>query len=263
MAPFLAVSVLLLAAQKQSACRRLEVCLSPGCVADGALPAIAKLRALSPDTVAIEDGKCASACGAGPVVIEPSDETNTPSVVHKRIKDALLIKLLEENGDGIKIDENLISGYELFVQAEEAASRRNHGKAVEMYKQSTDLVADLVMQALEGSSTINDRDGIPDNVQWIIAAYRNLAKSKLATFDRDGALRAAQTACRISNNFDALSLEALAEVCAAMKDDAGELDALRQIFALEREDDGEQPRDVALRRREQGFRLARLEKLVG
>ena len=262
MAPFLAVSVLLLATQKQSACRRLEVCLSPGCVADGALPAIAKLRALSPDTVVIEDGKCASACGAGPVVIEPSDETNTPSVVHKRIKGAELIKLLEQGG-GNKIDENLISGYELFAQAEKAASRRNHGKAVELYEKSIALAAGLVLESLDSSSTIDDRGGIPDNVQWIIAAYRNLATSKLATFDREVALDAAQTACRISNNVDALSLEVLAEVCAARKDDAGELDALRQIFALKREDDGEQPRDVALRRREQGFRLARLEKLVG
>lgn len=175
MAPFLPSLPLVTSALLSSeplnrpSCRRLEVCTSPGCVADGARSTLAKLRALAPPPpspsssssdaatnsnnnengakaqspssagIIVKEGRCASACGSGPVVIETSgaiernedgsDASTTADVrvVHKWIKDEALIKLLEGgggigegDGDGggtFEISENVIKGYELYEQA--------------------------------------------------------------------------------------------------------------------------------------------------
>ena len=293
-------------------CRRLEVCTSPGCVADGALGTLAKLTALAPPPpppqppsslsdaansnnndhdedgkssspigtgIIVKEGRCASACGSGPVVIETSgpiernedgsDASTTADVrvVHKWIKDEALIKLLEGGSGGV--NREIVDGYELYEQANDMVQlkRRHTAETAELYRKAIDVAAETVVHA-STMDTVSD-DGadlfvLPPNVEWIVDCYRQLATSKLAAFDRDGALEAAQKACDVTRSNDIASLEVMAEVCKARVDNEGELGALRKIFELDEKKGGEDevPRDVALRRREQGFRLASLEKMV-
>ena len=298
MAPFLRTSLPLVTSALLSTdplpnrppCRRLEVCTSPGCVADGAKSTLAKLKALAPPSsqtdpgIVVKEGRCASACGSGPVVMETSgpiarnedgsDATTTADVrvVHKWIKDEALLKLLEggaadgNGGDeiGFQTSEDVIRGYELYEQANDMVKlkRRHTAETAELYQQAIDIAAETVLLTM-----ISEDDAefiLPPNVEWFVDCYRQLATSKLATFDRDGALEAAQMACDITRSNDIASLEVMAEVCKAKVDNEGELAALRKIFELDEKKGGDEevPRDVALRRREQGFRLASLEKMV-
>lgn len=275
-------------------CRRLEVCTSPGCVADGARSTLAKLRALAPPPqsdsgVAVKEGRCASACGSGPVVIETgggiernddgTDASTTADarVVHKWIQDEALIKLLEgDSGDvdgsdgdgeiGFQISKDIVKGFELYEQANDMVklTRRHTAETGELYQQAIDIAADAVLLTMTMVPDDNADFMLPPNVEWVVDCYRQLATSKLAAFDRDGALEAAQKACDITRSKDIASLEVMAEVCKARLDNEGELGALRRIFELdEKNKSGEEVRrDVALRRREQGFRLASLEKLL-
>ena len=282
-------------------CRRLEVCTSPGCVADGALSTLAKLRALAPPPplqddggnpssqvsagIIVKEGRCASACGSGPVVMETSgpiarnedgsDASTTADirVVHKWIKDEALIRLLEGGGDrddgddviDLQISEEIIKGYGLYEQANDMVKlkRRHTAETAQFYQEAIDIAAKTVLSTI----TLDDDAEfiLPPNVEWVVDCYRKLATSKMATFDRDGALEAAQMACDITKSKDIESLEVMAEVCKAKVDNEGELAALRKIFELnEKKGSNEEvPRDVALRRREQGFRLASLERTLG
>ena len=290
MAPFLSslplVTSTLLSSEplNRPPCRRLEVCTSPGCVADGALASLAKLKALAPPPqsdpgIVVKEGRCASACGSGPVVIETSgmigrnddgsDASTTADVrvVHKWIKDEALLKLLEggvDDGIGLQISEDIVKGFELYEQANDMVKfkRRHTAETGELYQQAIDIAADTVLLTMMPDDSADFM--LPPNIDWVIDCYRQLATSKLAAFDRDGALEAAQKACDITRSNDIASLEVMAEVCKAKMENEGELAALRKIFELdEKNDSGEEvPRDVALRRREQGFRLASLEKMV-
>ena len=292
MAPFLSslplVTSTLLSSEplNRPPCRRLEVCTSPGCVADGALSTLAKLRALAPPPqsdpgIAVKEGRCASACGSGPVVMETSgaikrnedgsDASTTADVrvIHKWIKDEALIKLLEgedseDDGGIFEMSEDIVKGFELYEQANDMVKlkRRHTAETAELYQQAIDIAADTVLLTMMPDDSADFM--LPPNVEWVVDCYRQLATSKLATFDRDGALEAAHKACDITRSNDIASLEVMAEVCKARLDNEGELGALRRIFELdEKNSSGEEvPRDVALRRREQGFRLASLEKMV-
>ena len=72
MAPFLTrvISLLLTVPSNDSTPKlSFSVCLSPGCVADGAQATLDKLQALAPPTVVtVEAGTCESLCGSGPIV---------------------------------------------------------------------------------------------------------------------------------------------------------------------------------------------------
>mmetsp|Transcript_21708 Transcript_21708/g.62267 ORF Transcript_21708/g.62267 Transcript_21708/m.62267 type:complete len:313 (-) Transcript_21708:184-1122(-) len=311
MAPFMSSSLPLVttallsssAPSNRPPCRRLEVCTSPGCVADGALGTLAKLRALAPPppppsssddasvddsmsnggaTIIVKEGRCASACGSGPVVMETngpidrnedgSDASTTADVrvVHKWIRDEALVKLLEgggggdDGGDGASISEDLIRGYDLYEQANDQVKlkRRHTAETAGLYQEAIDSAAEIVLSSMIALSDAEFT--LPPNVEWVVDCYRQLATSKLAVFDRDGALEAAQRACEITRKNDVASLEVMAEVCKVRGDGEEELEALRRIFRLdEKNSDDEVPRDVALRRREQGFRLASLEKALG
>jgi hypothetical protein len=61
--------------------RRLtvQVCLSPGCIADGAAVTMEKLQALAPAHVRIQQGGCSSFCGSGPVVVTVLEELASSS----------------------------------------------------------------------------------------------------------------------------------------------------------------------------------------
>ena len=256
----LTLAPILLAINHPTPCRRLEVCLSPGCVADGASEALCRLRALAPlDSFSVEPGKCASACGAGPVVIEPSDKANVPTIVHKNVKGVALVKLLE--ADGVEVDPKIVDGYELAMQGKAAMTEKDNKKAARLLEEGISTAFDSVAGQSSEAATAECSAAVAPHAEWILAAYCNLAAVRLKISDKYGALEAAHNACELSRSIDPLSLETMAEVCAAKKDDVGELDALRKIFALPQEDDP--PRDVALRRRSQSFRLARLESLTG
>ena len=298
--PLVTTALLSSAPSNRPPCRRLEVCTSPGCVADGALGALAKLRALAPppppcssiDDVAngdnmstngagilVKEGRCASACGSGPVVIETSgpiqrnddgsDASTTADVrvVHKWIREEALLKLLEGGDGSASISEDLIKGHGMYEQANEQVKlkRRHTADAAGLYQEAIDSAAGIALSTMT-TSTDDAADFIlPPNVEWVVDCYRQLATSKLAIFDRDGALEAAEKACEITRSNDVDSLEVMAEVCKARADNEGELEALKRIFELEEKHDTNEdvPRDVALRRREQGFRLASLERTLG
>mmetsp|Transcript_23861 Transcript_23861/g.30049 ORF Transcript_23861/g.30049 Transcript_23861/m.30049 type:complete len:121 (-) Transcript_23861:205-567(-) len=79
---------------------QLEVCLSPGCIADGGEATLKKCMALAPpDKVTVRKGGCVSACGNGPVARE------NDKIIHKRVTDVAIVPLLEELLAGVSEGE--------------------------------------------------------------------------------------------------------------------------------------------------------------
>eukprot|EP00566_Odontella_aurita_P016467 CAMPEP_0113525522 /NCGR_PEP_ID=MMETSP0015_2-20120614/211_1 /TAXON_ID=2838 /ORGANISM="Odontella" /LENGTH=254 /DNA_ID=CAMNT_0000423703 /DNA_START=278 /DNA_END=1042 /DNA_ORIENTATION=- /assembly_acc=CAM_ASM_000160 len=233
--------------------RTFEVCLSPGCVA-GAQAALDRMQALAPPGCIVEPGVCASACGAGPVVLEPGDKSQR--IVHKRVKgDALLELLVGEDGEGI-VPDGLARGYDLVQEAQAALSVRKFNDAVVLFEKGIGMAVEL---AKDQSSVASDGSSkLYVGLEWLVRSYCGEARARLGSFDKDGALRATNAAVELSCRSDPLCFELLAEVYAAKKDTNNELEALRSMFALP--EDPDTPRDILNRRRTWGFRLARLER---
>ena len=228
-----------------------QVCLSPGCLADGARQTLDKLQALAPHNLDISAGTCESLCGNGPIVSQLSEKKK---VTHRRVSGDALLDLLSDYA----IDPKLLEGYELVSQAQEWFLKKEYSQAMSLYEKG-------IRMALEPAKALlhldpQEGDGMPKRVEWLVRAYRQEAESRLQLGDHDGALVAAKAACNLSNNADAASLEVLASVCQAGKNVRGELEALQALFALP--EDAKMSREVANRRRTLGFRLAKLEREV-
>jgi tetratricopeptide (TPR) repeat protein len=165
---------------------RLEVCLSPGCVADGAQATLAKLQALAPpDKVEVLAGGCQSACGMGPVVLQETTAilNSTPKIIHKRMtaadssnsittdhnKDGALWRaLLEEHSLEGDIHTDLVQGYELCQQAREALlAAKDFEKAVQLYELGIHLAMDYAKSnaakaySAPSDSDVKKRDAVP------------------------------------------------------------------------------------------------------
>ena len=102
------------------------------------------------------------------------------------------------------------------------------------------------------------QSGIPVGLLWLVEARRNEAAAKLELGDLDGAVLAAQASCNIARNRCPDSLEILGQIYAKEGNAKGELQALTNLFDLPVEKD--LPMQVANKRRELGFRKAKLER---
>mmetsp|Transcript_2892 Transcript_2892/g.4671 ORF Transcript_2892/g.4671 Transcript_2892/m.4671 type:complete len:243 (+) Transcript_2892:41-769(+) len=221
--------------------QRLEVCLSPGCVADGAQSSLDKLQALAPFTVV--EGGCESLCGKGPVVISSNcEDVDQKKIVHKRIAGSSLVQLLEDLEANVPTE--LVQGYELMENANEAAAAKSFEKAIPLFEEG-------IRMALEPAKAHGG------SLTWLGRALRSLATCQLATFQKEAALQAIQQATDLDPS-DAESWDVQAQVCEALKDSQGECNALQAYFALPTADELE--RTVANRRRTLGFRLQKLER---
>ena len=117
-----------------------------------------------------------------------------------------------------------------------------------------------IMLSKLDSTYSNDDLKTPSSLEWIVEAYCDLADAKCQIRDYDGALYAVNEACELSRKSDPVCWELMAQICQQRNDSEKELFALKSLFAIPVPEGLELPRDVANRRRTQGFRLAKLER---
>jgi tetratricopeptide (TPR) repeat protein len=266
-----------------------EVCLSPGCIADGASQTLEKLQALAPPNVIVKAGSCSSLCGNGPVLViqstggtEEEDFPNRNKKVvtkkHRKVSGAKILDLLEGNDEddsgSTGPPEALIEGYELVLQADALFTKsKDYAQAVQLYEKALAIAFRPAMdlqtardQMQKGedlnsstaASTIKTKQ--PTGLQWLIRARCNEATCKLQLDDVGGALFAAQGACNLSRNTSADSLIVLSQVYQQKRDAAAELQALQTMFALPVDEESKLSFTQQNQRRELGFRLAKLER---
>lgn len=264
----------------------LEVCLSPGCVADGAQETLEKLKALAPpDRIRIVPGGCVSGCGKGPIVRELQDKEGpgkkkNVNVIHRRVGavngcETLLTSLLNDSGDSEDKDGDdltntippkLIEGYDSVVQAHDTMKKKDFVAAASLYSKGIQLAGPIATK--NNYFPCEDREEkstsiTPVHLEWLVKAYCSQAEAYLQTKDLENAYESACEACSLSQNSDFLCLDTLSVVCQAKKDSEGEFKALQTYFALDTDvEEHLLPRDVANRRRELGFRLAKLEREI-
>ena len=155
------------------------------------------------------------------------------------------------------------------MKANEAMDQKQFEEAVTYYNDGINLALETAIRIFETmqnfskvTTTTAKYKSTPSNLEWIVEALCGLAKAKLHLKDYDGALDAANKACDISYFSNPICLEVVAEICQKSNKPQKEIKALQQLFAIPTEEGGGNnlPLDVANRRREQGFRLAKLER---
>ena len=109
--------------------KSFQVCLSPGCVADGACDTLDKLRAVAPPEVEVGAGTCESLCGNGPVVSQTDGDDK--KVIHRRVAGSALVDLLSE----YPIHSAIVEGYELVSQAKQHFIKKEYQEAIPLYEQ--------------------------------------------------------------------------------------------------------------------------------
>lgn len=240
------------ASEMTSSCL-LEVCVSPGCVADGSKVTLDRMMALAPSTrVQVVKGGCVALCGKGPVVRE------NESIRHKYIKegDKLLEKILGES-----LPSELVDGYDLVQRAKQTATKKkDYAHAVQLYSQGIAKALDTATKNADKHASGPEAQ-TPLNLLWLVEAYRDLAEILLETNDIKGAYTAVNSACKLSNGSDPLCFELLSKVYQAKSDNEGELKALQSMFDIPIEEET-LPWHVSNRRRELEFRLIRLKNTV-
>jgi len=229
---------------------KVEVCISPGCVADGAQKTLAKLKALAPPSkVCVENGKCQSLCGKGPVLIQQEDSSER-RVNFKYMKDEKLIPFLEScvDDDDWSIPNDLLEGYDLVAEGMELFTKKKYNEASLQLKQG-------IKQALAPAQSYGG------DMEWLVQAHQSLADSLLQQQQQQQQNVAAMDAIQVAIQLDpkdGTSYEILARICQANKDEKGECEALETLL-LELPEPVNPPRDVSNRRRELGFRLKSLQ----
>ena len=256
-----------------------EVCLSPGCIADGAKATFQKLQALAPAGVEVKEGGCSSLCGNGPVVMCPNAKRTV--VGHRKVKGKKVLDLLlqlqsQSDGNGeddtedqllqLPIPEELIQGYEMSVEADDAMQCQDYEHAVSLYERAihTAFRAALDLQtarekAGHDQNLVVSATGIPVGLLWLVDARRNEAIARMALGDLNGAVLAAQGSCNIGRNRCPESLETLAAIYQQEGDASAELQALNNLFELP-VDKATMSRQVENKRRELGFRRDKLQR---
>ena len=255
-----------------------NVCLSPGCISDGAQATLERLQALAPPNVRVQEGGCISACGNGPVVTESSLADQKLSKVHRRVKGTkardLLLEASNLRDDGDReasiftaTPANVIEGYDLVIQADAEFEKKNYKEAARLYEEAIALsfAPALELQRLreklqpkESSST---QTRLPVELEWLVRARRNEAQCLLDLGKTEDAILAAQSACNISRNTSFEAFQLLAEIYRSKDDAKRELQALQTMFALPVEED-KLSMQQKNQRRVLGFRLASLERQV-
>ena len=233
-----------------------EVCLSPGCVADGAKEALEKMQALAAPFV--KAGVCCSLCGNGPIVLDQSNNKKYRKVT----TDEKLVEILFGE-EGMNSQQNaILDGVNLVFQADDVLKNnpQDYEKAIGLYEKGIEMG---LKPSLELTKVNNEENPSADGsmascLQWLISARQNEAIAKLKVGDSDGALLAAQNACELSQNTSPAAFEVLQEVYGSLNDAAGELQALRALFDLAAP--GKLTAMQENKRRTLGFRLAKLER---
>lgn len=250
----------------QSTSTKYEVCLSPGCIADGAEATLRKMQALAPPGVLVEPGVCCSFCGNGPVVMTP--EGKTPAKFKKVKGDKILDLLLADDQQSTESNNNynmeaLIKGYELSMEAEKALGKQDYETALNLYEFAIETAfraaMDLQKAREKQKCDILSETGIPIGLLWLVTARRNEALTRLGLKDIDGAVLAAQASSNLARNRCPESLQVLAEIYQKKGDTSGELQTLKIFFGLP-VDEAKLSRQDANDRRELGFRMAKLKR---
>jgi len=282
MAPFIWPSLMLLATSLSSSSSKhyetaveVEVCLSPGCLGDGASSTLSRLKAYAHPSICVREGSCQSLCGKGPILIQNPDGDGSKKrgrkVLLKFMKDdKKLIPFLEgllEEGEKDETNRNcipdaLIEGYNLIDRGFHALDQKSFTEASQLLKAGID-------KALQPAKIYGS------DMEWITRAYRSLAESLVgqstSTDDNDNgnlynsAMEFLEKALVI-NPEDETSYALLATIHKARKDPDGEYEALVAMFALpcmSRDSVSVSPRptrEIENRRRDLGFRLQKLKQ---
>jgi tetratricopeptide (TPR) repeat protein len=235
----------------------LEVCLSPGCLADGGKSTLEKLQSLAPPGLIVIPGLCCSLCGNGPVVM---DQNNNKKF--RRISGQKLLDLLFEEQEMNFQQKAIVGGYDLITQADDMVATKNYQEAVRLYEEATSLAfqpAKELQAARDDEIGVSEFPTVPSGLIWLINAKQREATSRMNMGDMDGAIEAAKLACELSQNASPEAFEVLHEMYQSKGDASGELSALRALFGLPPEPQ-KPSTTVANKRRTLGFRLAKLER---
>jgi tetratricopeptide (TPR) repeat protein len=211
-----------------------EVCLSPGCVADGAESTLLKMQALAPPNLCVQGGVCCSLCGNGPVVFGDDNKK------HRKVSETKLLSLLygEEGLNGQQ--EAVLEAFNVVVEADAAMKSNDCEKAVALYEKGLCVGMQAALD-LEEARRNNILEMIPEEppssltppgLLWLIKARKNEAAAKLNLGDQDGAILSARSACDLSGNASPEAFELLHEAYQAKGDTKGEMETLRYLFAL-------------------------------
>eukprot|EP00586_Coscinodiscus_wailesii_P018184 CAMPEP_0172517602 /NCGR_PEP_ID=MMETSP1066-20121228/286428_1 /TAXON_ID=671091 /ORGANISM="Coscinodiscus wailesii, Strain CCMP2513" /LENGTH=231 /DNA_ID=CAMNT_0013299689 /DNA_START=243 /DNA_END=938 /DNA_ORIENTATION=+ len=223
---------------------------------------------------------------------EDSSGRSSRPIVHTRVRDAALTNFLlsqysETDDDAMwtgrtksrdTLSYDLLKGYDTVQKAEDAFNvAKDYVKAAQLFDEGLELALQLALRENELSSP---------RLEWLIVAHRDYAKVLVELFYEDNnrrkkgknndkrrkrskdnellkcAMSVAETSVTLSCGKSALSYEILAEVCCARDDVVAEREALRKVFKLEPENSTSLSFEVANRRRELGFRLAKLDRYL-
>jgi tetratricopeptide (TPR) repeat protein len=270
-----------------------RVCLSPGCVADGALKTYEQLLALAPPHVIVEPGSCHSLCGNGPVIdttttvkSTTTTSSSSPNNNNKRMRKVSgpkVLQLLQDEG----VIPELAEGYALVLKGDVAFAAQQYSHAIELYEKAVQMAFRPAMEAQaarehlariapnssRGPTTAAPRSAsssargaggggstLPtSSLDWLVRARRNTATSLLHLGDLEAALLEAQAACNLSRNTCWRCFVVVAECYRHKGNTQSEYGTLKALFAL--------PVDEAALdfpskndRRELQFRMQRLAK---
>lgn len=242
----------------------LQVCCSPGCLADGALATLAKLQALAPPHVTVEPGNCHSVCGQGPVVLNVASSHTTRRVLanpksdnnnnndNNNNSDKLIEVLLQlsssqdDNGNNVInqgdfIPENLIQGYDLVQQGHDALERKQYSEAIQCYEKGITMASDSARKRqAQRDEVIQQRDGYQTPLSftslsltlWLVMARCGQARACLALKDTSGALTSALSAWEWSHQTHIPALELLMEIYQLSKQTNDELHSIDMLLTL-------------------------------
>eukprot|EP00980_Cylindrotheca_fusiformis_P016525 scaffold4949_cov134-Cylindrotheca_fusiformis.AAC.4 len=228
-----------------------EVCMSPGCVADGAEDTLSMMLALAPPDVGIKPGVCCSLCGNGPIILEGNRKI-------RKVSQSKVVTLLFGD-DGMNSEEQAVfDALNMVKEANDAMKRKNFKAASELYEAAIDLGLEPALALEDERNPENEEPTSAQGIKWVINARQQEALSKLKIGDIDGAVSSAESAQTLSQNLSPGALEVLQEACAAKGDKEGEIRSLRAFFALP------EPEKMTTmesnKRRQLGFRLDKLER---
>lgn len=237
----------------------LEVCLSPGCLADGAETTLRQLQALAPHHVSVQPGVCCSLCGNGPIVLEQGNNNKK----HRRVTtpDKLLSILFgnDENDETMLTNDVqvVVDSLQLIAKAQEAYAARKPDEAAALFAQGVETGFDAAQRLHQQRKLESNDDNNDDGLQWIVQARVGETRARLDMNDVEGAVRAAEAGLKSAPQSLEL-IELWHQACQTKGDEAGELKALQTFFDAPVPE--KQTTMQANKRRQLGFRLAKLER---
>ena len=282
-------------AEKEASRTTIEICLSPGCVADGANEALLKLQALSATSAStstappmqVVPGVCCSLCGNGPVAKETTTSNSGSgsnigkSKSYRKLNTNQKLLDLLSLGEESNLNPNqrvVLEGIDLCLEGEKELSKKNYPQALEKYAGGIERGMDAAIELLVGDGNDNNNSSDSASLQWLLQALCNEASAKLQTKDIDGAIGSAEKALKLSQSSYAAALEILQSAYQTKgNDDRKELEVLEALFVLYEAEAEQQTTATntgsrakrkrispmeANRRRTLGFRLSRLQATV-